>query len=121
MHCRIRLGSALSATAKMPRRVRGAQPFDVRHARRRVAARVDDDDVGRRTVAGDPVVDDADRNRSGAEQPSEVLLEAFVFRKNESDQLCHGYWTKRMAVGNAFAGAGPAFGSTRPVTFVITP
>ena len=72
--CRIRSGSAVGATAKMPAPgAAGAQPLDGRHRRRRVAADVDDDEVGRRAVARRPIVDDADRHRARAQQPSDLL------------------------------------------------
>ena len=69
-----------------------AQPLDARHRGRRIAARVDDDEVRRRRVARGALVDDADRNRARAQQATEVLLERVVFRDDETNQLCHGYF-----------------------------
>ena len=43
-------------------------------------------------VAAGAIVDHADRNRARAQQPPEVLLERVVFRDDEADQLCHGYF-----------------------------
>ena len=70
-------------------RRRAAHPFDVRHGRRCIAADIDDDDVGRRAVAGDPFVGHADRNRPRSQQAIDLLLESFVFADDEADELRH--------------------------------
>ena len=87
---RIRSGSAASATAKIAGAGRRrAQPLDAGHRRRRVAADVDDDEVGRQCRRGRTVVDDADRDGARAQQPPDLLLERVVRRDDETDELRH--------------------------------
>src|SRR6185503_3989219 len=66
-----------------------AKPLDRRHRGRGVAAGVDDDEVGRGGVARRAILDHADRNRAGAQQPAHVLREGGVLRNNQTDELCH--------------------------------
>src|SRR6185436_15122955 len=66
----------------------GTKPLDAGHRRRRVAARVHDDEVRRRALAAG-AFDDAHRDGARAEQPPELLLECVVFRNDETNQLCH--------------------------------
>ena len=93
---------------KNPRmRRRGTEPLDRRHRPQRIGSDVDDDEVRRGGIAGLTVGDDTDRNRSRSQEVPHLLSERIIFTDDESDELCHGYSTKRMTTGNA-PGAGPA-------------
>ena len=67
----------------------GAEPLDGCHGRRGIAADVDDDEIDRRVFARVPIVDDADGNRTGPQEPPDLRRERVVVTDNEAGELCH--------------------------------
>ena len=75
--------------ARLP--VRGMQPLNRGHSARLVGSDIDDDEVGRRPLAHLTIAQNADRNRAGAQELTNLLPERFVFRDDEANKLRHDY------------------------------